>query len=138
VVAVGSRVERFRPGDAVFGALPSIGGGVCLRSRIVVAAEAGAHGFRTGGRATSGGRTTENHEGKVILTMVQPSSGLSLWRTVRDDSYRVTAWRLPGTQTGSKGNWLRKKAAPPGIGFAGYASRASRRHSTVSVTHRFL
>ena len=65
-------VERFRPGDAVFGGLSSFGfgGGVCLRSRIVVAAEAGAHGFRTGGRAASGGRTTANHEGKVILTMV--------------------------------------------------------------------
>src|SRR5580704_2606333 len=49
VVAVGSRVERFRPGDAVFGDLWSLGfgRGVCLRSRIVVAAEAGAHGFRT-------------------------------------------------------------------------------------------
>jgi hypothetical protein len=49
-------------------AMPSLA--TCLRSRIVVAAEAGAHGFRTGGRATSGGRTTANHEGKVILTMV--------------------------------------------------------------------
>src|ERR1700689_3057798 len=49
-------------------AMPSFA--TCLRSRIVVAAEAGAHGFRTGGRATSGGRTTANHEGKVILTMV--------------------------------------------------------------------
>src|SRR5580704_2946135 len=69
VVAVGSRVERFRPGDAVFGDLWSFGfgRGVCLRSRIVVAAEAGAHGFRTAGRAASGGRTTANHEGKVIL-----------------------------------------------------------------------
>jgi NADPH:quinone reductase-like Zn-dependent oxidoreductase len=35
VVAVGSRIERFRPGDAVFGDLSSLGfgGGPCLRSR---------------------------------------------------------------------------------------------------------
>ena len=31
-----------------------------------------------------------------------------------------------------------KKPIPTGIGFAGYASGASRHHSTVSVTHRFL
>ncbi|MGA7235729.1 MAG: hypothetical protein WBY44_08620 [Bryobacteraceae bacterium] len=72
VVVVGSRIERFRPGDAAFGDRSSLGfgGGTMSALPNVVAAEACADGFRTGGRAASGGRTHANHEGKVILTMV--------------------------------------------------------------------
>ena len=37
-----------------------------------------------------------------------------------------------------KATGYEKSRRPTGSGFAGHASRVSRRHSTVSVTHRFL
>jgi hypothetical protein len=37
-----------------------------------------------------------------------------------------------------KATGYEKSRRPTGSGFAGYASRASRHHSIVSVTHRFL
>ena len=65
----------------------------------------------------------------------QYARGEALYR----DKERVTAERLPG-----RSNWFERQLAtkkterPTGSGFAGCASRASRHHSAVSVTHRLL